>query len=92
MSSKHFSPRRPTITCILALSLSGCVAAPLAQMVVSQMAPAKPACAPGPGCQSNGTPGSFAGLSKGITDSFQKWTGGPSDTQTLAVSAPAPAK
>jgi hypothetical protein len=74
---------------LLGFGLSGCVAAPLAQMAVSQMAPAKPPCVPGPGCQTDRTASAMNDISKGLTDSFQKLIGSPSDMQTLAVGAPA---
>lgn len=55
---------------LCALTLGGCVAAPLAQLAISQMSPTKPPC---PGCSAEA--GVFDGLSKGVTDSFHKLTG-----------------
>jgi hypothetical protein len=89
MLSKRFSPCPSVLVATLALGLSGCVAAPFAQMAVSQMMPAKPPCMPGPGCQTDRTRSAMSDISKGVTDSFSKLIGSPSDVQTLATSAPA---
>ena len=86
MSPKRFFPHLPFTACILALGLSGCVAVPLVQMAVSQMA--KPPCVAGPGCQTSVSTSSFGDISRGVTDSFHKLTGGNADTQTLAAGAP----
>jgi hypothetical protein len=87
MSFERFSIIRPIAGCALALALSGCVAAPLAQMAVMQMAP-KPPCTAPSDCQAATTNGSFADLSHGLSDSFHKLTGQTSDPQP----EPAPAK
>jgi len=83
MSSQYFSPVSLVVGCVLALGLSGCVAAPLAQMAVSQMT--KPTCAAGPGCQTDAAAGSFGHISRGVADSFHKLTGNASDTQTIVA-------
>lgn len=68
---------RFSIVAGLVFALGGCVAAPLAQMAVSQMAPAKPACT---GCTNGAAaPGSFADMSKGFGDSFQMLLGTKTD-------------
>ncbi|MEA2737824.1 MAG: hypothetical protein QOH05_1131 [Acetobacteraceae bacterium] len=64
----------------MAVGLGGCVAVPLAQMAVSQMAVSQtvgpqmaaraPACETGPGCQTSVATNSFGDLSKGISNSF----------------------
>ena len=83
MSSQYFSPISLVAGCALALGLSGCVAAPLAQMAVLQMT--KPSCTAGPGCSTNVAANSFGDMSKGVTDSFHKLTGGAPDTQTIVA-------
>lgn len=67
----------PVVVC--ALAVSGCVAAPLAQLAISQMGPAKTPC---PGCAAD--PGAFDGITKGVSDSFHKLTNGQ-----LAAATPA---
>lgn len=66
----RYLPHLPMIVCSLALS--GCVAVPLAQLAVSQMAAPKPAC---PGCTAETTTSTFVSLSQGVNDSFHKLTG-----------------
>jgi hypothetical protein len=85
MSSKRLSPGLPVAACALFLALSGCVAAPLAQMAVMQMAPAKPAC---PGCSADAATGAFGEMSKGISDSFHKLTGEALPDQKVATGLP----
>ena len=79
----------PVVACSLVLALGGCVAVPLAQMAVSQLASSQAACVAGAGCQTGTTAGSFAGLSKGFTDSYHNLTSLVSDNQTAAPPAPA---
>ena len=74
----------PLLACTLALGLSGCVAAPLAQMAVTQMVPAQPACTPGSNCPANAVAGSLGEISKGVTDSFHKLIGSSPDQMTAA--------
>lgn len=70
----------PLTVCAVSLILTGCVAAPLAQVAVSQMMPAKPSCVAGPGCQTGGAAdGSFGGMSKGVSDVLRKMTTGRSE-------------
>ena len=61
----RYLPHLSLIVC--SLTLSGCVAAPLAQMAVS-----KPAC---PGCTTEAVTSTFVSLSQGVSDSFHKLTG-----------------
>jgi hypothetical protein len=65
----RYLPHLSMIVCSLALS--GCVAAPLAQMAISQMAVPKPAC---PACTTETTTSTFMSLSQGVSDSFHKLT------------------
>jgi hypothetical protein len=90
MLLKHSLFGLSLLACPLLLGLSGCIAAaPLAQMAVSQKAPAKPPCVAGPNCPADMAAGSFGDMSRGITDSFHKLTGGTPDPQAAAVGAPA---
>lgn len=57
---------------VCSLTLSGCIAVPLAQMAVSQMPAPKPAC---PGCTTEAVTSTFVSLSQGVSDSFHKLTG-----------------
>lgn len=66
----RYLPHLSLIIC--SLTLSGCVAAPLAQMVVSQMPAPKPAC---PGCTTETVTSTFVSLSQGVSASFHKLTG-----------------
>jgi hypothetical protein len=75
----------PIVAGALAMALSGCVAVPLAQIAVTQMAP-KPVCTDPTGCQPVAAGGSFGDLSRGFGDSFHRLTSLASDSQ------PAPAK
>ncbi|MDR3530926.1 MAG: hypothetical protein P4L90_10285 [Rhodopila sp.] len=88
MPLEHVSSRLPVAACALALGLSGCVAAPLAQIAVSQMAPPKPPCVAGPGCQTDVAGSSFGDISKGVTDSFHDLTGAISGNQKVAGDVP----
>ena len=81
----RFSPRLPILACTLALSLSGCVAVPLAQLAVSQMAPTKSAC---PGCTTGTATGAFDDISKALSDSFHKLPGSAPDNQKIATDMP----
>lgn len=89
MLFQHFSPAVPVAACALALGLAGCVAAPLAQMAVTQMAP-KP-CVSGAACQPAAA-GSFGDISRGVGDSFHKLTSLVSDSQPASPQTPAPPK
>jgi hypothetical protein len=73
MPIKRFSPRLLVLVCGLGLSLGGCVAIPLAQMAISRAPSADPACT---GCATNAAAGPMGDISKGVSDSFHKWTGG----------------
>ena len=57
---------------ICSLTLSGCIAAPLAQMAVLQMSAPKSAC---PGCTTEAVTSTFLSLSQGVSDSFHQLTG-----------------
>jgi hypothetical protein len=74
MLKKHFR------LCVLALAcgLPGCVAAPLAQMAVTQMYPSRAACSAGTNCPSSDV---VDGISKGLGESFHKLTNLASDGQ-----------
>jgi hypothetical protein len=73
MSIIRFSPRLLAIVCGLGVSLGGCVAVPLAQLALSQASSGDRACS---GCATNTAAGPMGDLSKGVSDSFRKWTGG----------------
>jgi hypothetical protein len=74
MSIKCFSPLLLALVGGLVLSLGGCMAAiPLAQMALSQTSSGNPACS---GCTTTLAAGPMGDVSKGVTDSFRKWTGG----------------
>ncbi|MGD0107305.1 MAG: hypothetical protein ABSC06_25190 [Rhodopila sp.] len=88
MRSKHSAPGPVLLACTLALSLGGCVAAPLAQMAVTQMVPAQPACTPGSSCPTNAVADSVGEISKGVTASFRKLIGSAPDQLTAASAAP----
>jgi hypothetical protein len=88
MPLKWSSPCLSLLVCTAALSLSGCVAVPLAQLAVSQMATARPACAPGPACQTDVASNSFGDISAGMTNSFHRLMGNTPEPQTVAVVAP----
>jgi hypothetical protein len=75
----------PVLAVALAFALSGCVAVPLAQMAVSQMAAPKPVC---PECATDNATGLFATVSQGMTDSFHKLTGSTQDGQTVSRDMP----
>lgn len=65
---------------LLSCGLTGCVAAPLAQVAVSQMStPVAPPCPAGTVCQAGGV---VADISKGLGDSIHKLTSLASDSQT----------
>jgi hypothetical protein len=71
MPIKRISPL--ALVCGLGLSLGGCVAAiPLAQMAISQAPSADRACS---GCVTDKAAGPVGDISKGLSDSFHKWTG-----------------
>lgn len=72
MFKKQFGLSLLVLTC----GLTGCVAAPLAQMAVSQMATP---CPTGNGCQPGGV---VTNISKGLGDSIHKLTSLASDSQT----------
>jgi hypothetical protein len=72
-----------------ALALNGCVAVPLAQMAVSQAAPATVPCAVGTGCQTGVAGGGFGAMSKSVSDSFRQLTNLASDSTPVAPTAPA---
>jgi hypothetical protein len=81
MSIKRLSPLLLAIGCGLGLSLGGCVAAiPLAQMALSQPSSGDRTCS---GCAANTTAGPMGDLSKGISDTFHKWTA-PAPTEVTA--------
>jgi starvation-inducible outer membrane lipoprotein len=88
MPFQRFFTITPIVAGALAMALSGCVAVPLAQMAVTQMAP-QPACAAPTGCQPAATGGSFGGLSQSVSDSFHKLTSLASDSQPVPPQAPA---
>jgi hypothetical protein len=88
MLLKFSSRVLPVLACTFALGLSGCVAVPLAQMAVTQMAPPKPPCVDGPGCQTNVASNSFGDMSKGVADSFHRMIGGTAEPQTVAAGTP----
>jgi peptidoglycan/LPS O-acetylase OafA/YrhL len=71
-----------------AVALSGCVAVPLAQMAVSQAAPATAPCAAGTGCQTGLAGGGFGAMSKGVSDSFRQLTSLAADSTPTAPTAP----
>ena len=81
----RFSPRLPVLAVTLALSLGGCVALPLAQLAISQMSTPKPAC---PGCTTDTAMTAFSTLSQGVSDSFNKLSGGGTDTKKAAAGVP----
>ncbi len=72
---------RPLSMIVCSLALSGCVAAPLAQMAVSQMPAPKPACS---GCATDTT---LVSISQGVSDSFHRLTG-PQTPPAVAVMSP----
>ena len=74
MLKKHFK----TSLLVLACGLSGCVAAPLAQMAVTQMYPARTPCPAGAACPAGDM---VDGISKGLGDSLHKLTNLASDGQ-----------
>jgi hypothetical protein len=82
MRTSVSSLRHSAIPCLLLFALSGCVAVPLAQMAVTQMAPAKAPCVTPSGCQSGN---SFSDISKGISASFGKLAGGAAADQPVAT-------
>jgi len=85
MAFSQLLPRLSLLACALA-GLGGCVAVPLAQMAVSQMASNKSVCA---GCASSSSgAGSFGDISKGVGDSFRKLTGATPDGQKVAGDMP----
>jgi hypothetical protein len=86
--SRALSIGLPVAACALALALGGCVAAPLAQMAITQMTP-KPTCLVASGCQTGEAAGSFGDISKGLSDSFRKLTSLASDSQPVAPQVPA---
>jgi hypothetical protein len=61
----------PVIACGLLFGLGGCVAAPLAQVAVSQMASPAVPCVNPSGCSPGG---GLGGVAKGVGDSFHKLT------------------
>ncbi|HBK08421.1 MAG TPA: hypothetical protein DDZ81_21650 [Acetobacteraceae bacterium] len=63
----------------LICGLTGCVAAPLAQIAASQMSTPAAPCPAGTTCQPTGV---AADISKGLGDSFHKLTSLASDSQT----------
>jgi hypothetical protein len=74
MSIKCLSPLLLALLGGLVLSLGGCMAAiPLAQMALSQTSSGNSACS---GCTNTVAAGPMGDVSKGVTDSFRKWTGG----------------
>ncbi|HEY1411156.1 MAG TPA: hypothetical protein VGF36_03405 [Rhodopila sp.] len=89
MLMKRFYHGLPLTACALALALGGCVAAPLAQMAVSQMAPANVPCAAGATCQSGGAGDGFGAMSKSVSDSFHQLTSLATDSTPVAPSVPA---
>lgn len=86
--SLHFPvPHLAIFACAL-LGLGGCVAVPLAQMAMTQLAqpqPAQPACS---GCAPAAPMDMLGNLSKNVTGSFHALTGGQFDNQKVAASAP----
>jgi hypothetical protein len=86
MLLKQSSPGLLFLICTMAFGLSGCAAAPVAQRVGSQMAPARPPCMDGPGCQTDVASNSSGDLSKGVTNSFHRLIGGTSE-QPVGASA-----
>jgi hypothetical protein len=91
MMFRRFSLLLPVAACALALALSGCAAAPLAEMAMTQMA-AKPACPAGAACQPSAGAGSFGDISKSFSDSLHKFTSLVSESQAVPPVAPAPGK
>jgi hypothetical protein len=91
MLSQRFFFVLPLAACALALVLSGCAAAPLAQMAVTQMA-ARPACQTAYACQPSAAAGSMGDVSKGFGDSFHKLTSLVSDSQEVPAAASPAAK
>ena len=89
MLLKRSAPGPTILVCALALGLSSTAATPLAQAAETKMAQVKAPCAVGPGCSTNMATGSFGDLSKGLTNSFRKLTGGTPDSQTAAAGTPA---
>jgi hypothetical protein len=72
MPIKRVSPLPLAIVCGLGLSLGGCMAAiPLAQMALSRPTPSDRAC---PGCTTNTAASPMGDISKGLSDTFHKWT------------------
>jgi hypothetical protein len=69
---------------VYSLALNGCVAAPLAQMAVSQIAAPQPACS---GCTTETTTSTFISLSHGVSDSFHRLTGPDNPKATGDTSA-----
>jgi hypothetical protein len=91
MMFRRFSLLLPIAACALALVLSGCAAAPLAQMAVAQMA-AKPACPAGAACQPSAGAGSFGDVSKSFSDSLHKFSSLVSESQAVPPVVPVPGK
>jgi hypothetical protein len=91
MLFQSFSPALPAAALALTLALGGCVAVPLAQMAVTQMAP-KP-CLSVTGCQPAAAGGGFEEMSTGISGSLRRLTSLAVDSQPVAPAAPViPAK
>ena len=88
MPFKHSVPGLTLLACTAALGLSGCVAAPLAQMAVSQMSAPRSPCVAGPSCSSSTAASPFGDMAKGFTDSFGKLTGMSGDQMTAVAAAP----
>ena len=73
MPSKRLSPSLLALSSLLGLSLSGCMAVPLAQIAISQGPSADRACS---GCAAAMAAGPIGDIGKGVGDSFRKLPGG----------------
>ena len=81
--------RFPVLVPVATLILSGCAAAPLAQMAATQMA-SRPACPADGACEAGTGGGSFDDLSRNVSNSFHKFTSLVSDDQPLPPTSPPP--
>jgi hypothetical protein len=86
MPTRHVSPRLLAIVCGLGLSLGGCMAAiPLAQMAISRPSSSDQPCA---GCATNTLAGPMGDISRSVSDSLRKWTGGSPEDVSAKYPAP----